>query len=60
MAESLEDIINDLADCCYIYGTNFDPSISVEENRKVFVAEAAERIRAAVATEKPIEVEHPV
>lgn len=51
MAESLEDIINDLADCCYIYGNRFNPFLTVEENRKAFVAEAVDRIRAAMAAE---------
>ncbi len=51
MAESLEKIINDLADCCYIYGNHFNPFLTVEENRKAFVAEAVERIRAVIASE---------
>lgn len=51
MAESLEDIVNDLADCCYIYGNHFNPFLTVEENRKAFVAEAVDRIRAAMTAE---------
>lgn len=49
--ETVKDIINELADCCYVYGYYLDPIVPIEERRKEFVENTCNRIYKAVENE---------
>lgn len=49
--ETVKDIINELADCCYVYGYYLDPIVPIEERRQEFVENTCKRIYKAVENE---------